>query len=85
MAWSLGTIQGFERASVTLTVSLDPSLLGGQGIVAHVLYTEQRENYADIDRAVKKYPFDPRRAEQLMAEAGFARGRDGFFASAAGL
>ena len=40
---------------------LADALLGGQGVVAHVLYTEQRENFADIDRTVKKYPYDPRR------------------------
>jgi peptide/nickel transport system substrate-binding protein len=30
---------------------------------------------------VVKYPHDPRRAEQLMAEAGFTKGADGIFTS----
>lgn len=63
---------------------LTDALLGGQGIVADVLVSPQRENYADIDRAVKKYAYDPRRAEQLMGEAGFTKGSDGFYAGAPG-
>jgi peptide/nickel transport system substrate-binding protein len=35
--------------------------------------------YADVERAVTKYPYDPRRTEQLMAEAGYTKGRDGLF------
>jgi ABC-type transport system substrate-binding protein len=35
------------------------------------------------DRAAVKYPYDLRRTEQLMGEAGFTRGSDGFFISAA--
>lgn len=39
-------------------------------------------NPAGVDeRAVTKYPFDVRRAEQLMAEVGYIRGTDGFYAS----
>jgi peptide/nickel transport system substrate-binding protein len=34
--------------------------------------------------AVTKYAYDPRRAAQLMTEAGFVKGDDGFFASAGG-
>ena len=39
---------------------------------------------ADADRAVTHYPYDVRRAEQLMGEAGFAKDRDGQFTSATG-
>jgi peptide/nickel transport system substrate-binding protein len=38
----------------------------------------------EVERAVAQYPYDPRRTEQLMNEAGFARDREGFFASSAG-
>ncbi|MBM2810991.1 MAG: hypothetical protein HW416_1750 [Chloroflexi bacterium] len=34
-----------------------------------------------IDRGTIKYPFDPRRSEQLMNEAGLFRSADGFYAS----
>src|SRR5581483_11119379 len=37
--------------------------------------------YAQLDQAVAHYPYDPRRVEQLMTEAGFAKGSDGVWAS----
>jgi peptide/nickel transport system substrate-binding protein len=39
---------------------------------------------AEAQRTITHYPFDVRRTEQLMIEAGFPKGRDGIFASAAG-
>ena len=33
--------------------------------------------FAELDRAITKYPYDLRRTEQLMTEAGFRRGADG--------
>jgi peptide/nickel transport system substrate-binding protein len=35
--------------------------------------------FPDVDRAVTKYPYDSRRAEQLMAEAGYSKGADGTY------
>jgi peptide/nickel transport system substrate-binding protein len=40
--------------------------------------------YADVERIITKYGYDPRRTEQLMLEAGLARDRDGFFGTASG-
>jgi ABC-type transport system substrate-binding protein len=37
--------------------------------------------YPELDRAIVKYAFDPRRSQQLMEEADFTRGSDGFFTS----
>jgi peptide/nickel transport system substrate-binding protein len=37
--------------------------------------------YQRLAQAVPQYPFDPRRVEQLMTEAGFAKGSDGVWAS----
>jgi peptide/nickel transport system substrate-binding protein len=37
--------------------------------------------YAQLDRAVAHYPYDPRRTQQLMTDAGFARGADGIWVS----
>jgi peptide/nickel transport system substrate-binding protein len=40
--------------------------------------------YAELDRRMTKYPLDLNRSAQLMAEAGFTRGADGFYADAQG-
>jgi peptide/nickel transport system substrate-binding protein len=36
-----------------------------------------RPQFRTADQAVKKYPYDPRRAEQLMTQAGWRKGGDG--------
>ncbi len=77
------------RVRQALVHSLDKKELAdalqeGEGIVAHTMISPLRENYADIDRAVTKYPLDQRRAEALMAEAGFTRGAEGIYTSATG-
>ena len=38
----------------------------------------------DVERLMARYPLDPNRAVQLMAEAGFTRDAEGFFANAQG-
>jgi peptide/nickel transport system substrate-binding protein len=38
--------------------------------------------YASLERVIEKYPYDLRRAEQLMAEAGYTKGADGVYSSA---
>jgi peptide/nickel transport system substrate-binding protein len=40
--------------------------------------------YATLDRAMVHYSYDPRRTEQLMNEAGFAKDSGGVFANGAG-
>jgi len=35
--------------------------------------------YAQVDRLVAKYPYDPQRAAQLMAEAGLTKDGEGFY------
>lgn len=39
--------------------------------------------YAELDRAVTKYEFDPRRAQQLMEQAGYPKASNGIFTSPA--
>src|SRR5205823_7379820 len=40
--------------------------------------------YPRIDQAITHYPYDPRKAEQLLTEAGWTKGTDGVFKNAAG-
>jgi peptide/nickel transport system substrate-binding protein len=63
--------------------ALNDALFGGEGIIADTLIPPIVDYYPALDRALSKYPYDTRRSEQLMAEAGFERGADGFYSSPA--
>jgi ABC-type transport system substrate-binding protein len=54
-------------------------LLDGQGIPADTLVSPQVEYFPALDRILTKYPYDLRRSEQLMREAGFEKGPDGIY------
>jgi peptide/nickel transport system substrate-binding protein len=56
-------------------------LLDGQGTVAHSLMSPYLQYFPEIEAAVAKYPYDLRRTEELMLEAGFSRGSDGTYTS----
>jgi peptide/nickel transport system substrate-binding protein len=57
--------------------ALDDALFEGEGIMTEVPVPPNADYFAQIDAAATKYPYDVRRTEQLMAEAGFVRGSDG--------
>jgi peptide/nickel transport system substrate-binding protein len=61
--------------------AINEGMFEGQGIMSDSLIYSTVDYFPALDRAVAKYPYDPRRAEQLMAEAGFAKDRDGFYTS----
>jgi peptide/nickel transport system substrate-binding protein len=65
---------GIDRAE------LNDALFDNRAPIIHSFLLPEQPEYAAVDRAIVKYPFDPRRAEQLMVEAGFQRDREGFFA-----
>jgi len=56
-------------------------LTRGRAAITSSLTSPRVEFYPEIDRAIAKYPFDPVRVGQLMQEAGYVRGGDGFFVS----
>lgn len=56
--------------------TLNEALQAGRTRVAHGPIPPNKSYYANLERAVAKYPYDPRRVEQLMTEAGFSRGAD---------
>ncbi|MBM2810577.1 MAG: hypothetical protein HW416_1336 [Chloroflexi bacterium] len=63
---------------------LNAFLYEGEGIVAETFIAPGVSSFAAIDRAVAKYPYDLRRSEQLMNQAGFVRGSDGTYAGVEG-
>ena len=60
------------------------ALDGGKGRVAYTLASPGVPYYPELERAVNKHTQDPRRAQELMTEAGWTRGPDGFFVDASG-
>jgi peptide/nickel transport system substrate-binding protein len=60
--------------------ALADALHTGEGIPTDIFVPKTAPLVPTMDRAVAKYPSDTRRAQQLMEEAGFARGGDGFYA-----
>jgi peptide/nickel transport system substrate-binding protein len=64
--------------------ALNDGLFDGRGFMAETMVPDTEPFFADVDRAIMKYPYDLRRTDQLMNEAGYFKDRDGFFAHAAG-
>jgi peptide/nickel transport system substrate-binding protein len=59
-------------------------LTSNKGILTRTMTSPRVPFYGEIDRVIRKYPYDPRQAQQLMEEAGYVKGADGFFASREG-
>jgi peptide/nickel transport system substrate-binding protein len=62
--------------------AINDGIYEGEGINSDSVIPPTVDYHPIVDRAVVKYSFDPRRSEQLMAEAGYTKGADGIFASA---
>jgi len=60
---------------------LNDTLYEGEGIMTETILPPTVDYHTTIDRAISKYPYDLRRAEQLMADAGFSRGPEGIYTS----
>jgi peptide/nickel transport system substrate-binding protein len=54
-------------------------LTAGKGLATDTMTSPREVYYPEIERVIQKYPYDPGRAEQLMAEAGFKKGSEGLF------
>lgn len=61
--------------------ALSDGLFEGLGVLTDSMIPAGTEYFPAVDRAIAKYPFDLRRSEQIMAEAGFAKGPEGFYLS----
>ena len=57
--------------------ALSDALFEGEGTIAETSIPPTSAFFADADRAAVKYPYDVRRADQLMGEAGWSKGADG--------
>lgn len=62
--------------------AVNEGIYEGEGILVDTMIPPLVDYFPEVERAVARYPYDGRRAEQLMAEAGFRRGADGFYAAA---
>jgi peptide/nickel transport system substrate-binding protein len=60
---------------------LQEALFEGEGINAETLISPNAAFFPEVERAIVKYPYEPRRAGELMNEVGFARGGDGLYSS----
>lgn len=63
--------------------SLNDTLFSGNGLVAEGVIPPGTPESDAVDRAMVKYPYDLRRSQQLMSEAGFSKGPDGTYVSPA--
>jgi len=64
---------------------INEGVFEGQGLMADTRIQPNVDYFPQVDRATVKYPFDLRRSEQLMTEAGYTKGPDGIYVSPSGL
>jgi len=64
--------------------ALNDGLFEGEGLMTDTMVRPNEPWFAETERLKVTYPFDLRRTEQLMVEAGYARAPDGVFVDAAG-
>src|SRR5205807_2272624 len=53
------------------------TIMGGLSQVAHSLILPDEPELAQVDSAVVKYDFDPRRGSQMIEGLGYSKGNDG--------
>jgi peptide/nickel transport system substrate-binding protein len=66
---------GIDKQTFTETV------WSGELAVMESIFDPATPYYPAIERAITRYPYDPRASERLMNDAGFARGPDGMYTS----
>ena len=64
--------------------TLNDVLFDGKGFMIETNVPTDARFYPQVERSIARYPYDPRRAEQLMVEAGLVKDAGGFFANAQG-
>jgi peptide/nickel transport system substrate-binding protein len=71
-------------AHATDREALNEGIFGGQGAPSETLVTLYHPQHRLVEQSITRYPFDPRRVEQLLNGQGYAKGSDGYFANASG-
>src|SRR5207249_1957452 len=74
-------IDEIEVRFITSTPTLVANVLANE--VASLIAPNQRE-YREIERSIVRYPYDPRKATQMIEALGYAKGPDGMFRDSAG-
>lgn len=64
--------------------AINDGVFEGTGFPTEHPVPQEAPYFADVDRAVVKHPYDPRRTEQLMAEVGFTKDSEGIFVDRTG-
>jgi ABC-type transport system substrate-binding protein len=64
--------------------AINEGVFSGMGFPSDSFVPAGLPHYEATQRVITHYPYDPRAAEALMAEAGFAKDREGLFTSSAG-
>jgi peptide/nickel transport system substrate-binding protein len=61
--------------------SINDAMFAGHAILSDTVITPTKDYFPIVDRILAKYPYDPRRSDQLMTEVGFSKDREGFYQS----
>jgi ABC-type transport system substrate-binding protein len=59
--------------------ALVEAMVDGEPAAADTFLSPLAEHFRQVDQAIRKYPYDPRRTEELMNEAGLQKDAAGFF------
>lgn len=58
------------------------AIAGGLTAIAETTVSPNQREYADVESAIIRYPYEPRRAAQHIEELGYTKGSDGMFRDA---
>jgi peptide/nickel transport system substrate-binding protein len=59
-------------------------LTSGKALETFSITHPRSRDYPEVERAIVKHEYNPRRAQQVLDEAGFRKGADGFYTGADG-
>ena len=72
------------RKALASAVDKDPineAVYDGQSIPSDIMVPPTSAAGRAVDAAINKYPFDPRRSQEMMAAAGYTKAANGFYSS----